>query len=365
MSTNQTNFKSAAKHIASACLALTLALAFWETIDRLYISYHPEYNILPNKTEVVADRCVNSEEGYAICTFSKDGYRLPVPPPDASPRILVLGDSYCEAKQVSDNQTFASQLQAELRPQFANVGVWNAGMSGAAPSRYIGMASYYRQVFKPAVTVVQINAGDFTTDMANKSGTFWLEPTKDGWEIHKRDTTEKRGSLKQLDRIPALKGIASQAMRASLFQQVIFKVGQEFGVIKKSSGQPKKENDLDDLYRKHAKWIVRELAKAYPSLVIVYLPTVDYYKEIDPPAAMESALKEECEIEGVPFANMRTAFVDEYKRTGMACNGFLNTAPGVGHLNALGHRKTAEQLAPLVAEALSDADRKPKEGKVR
>ncbi len=337
---------------ASALLAFFVAALFWEAIDRNFVSYHPECKILPNKTEVLADRCVNSEEGYSICSFSDQGYRRPVPPDTSDPKVLVLGDSYCAASQVGDEQTFCNQLQVILKHQYPNVGVWNAGINGAAPSRYIGMADYYKQNFRPDMVIIQLNAGDFYTDMDSRSATFWLEPTKEGWQINKNDVLVTRGSLKKLAKYPLAQRVAACAFESAMFQQLVTKIGQEFGAMNENAGESQGGKDESDIYIKHAKWVVDELAKTYPTVAVVYIPTLDYFKLDKPPAPQEFALQDECRKRGIPFANLRPSFEQEFVRTGQSCNGFLNTAPGQGHINALGHRLVAERMSELASMLL-------------
>ena len=334
--------------VLTSFAALSVSIAFWETIDRSFIYYHPEYKILPNRTEVLVDKFINSEEGYAISTYDPNGFRLPVPSAEASPRVLVLGDSYAQASQVSDNSTFAQQLETKLRSSRPQAGVWNAGIPGVAPSRYIGMAEYYKSTLKPDVVIVQLNAGDFGADRTNKAGTFWLEQIGDGWQVHKRDTTITRGSLKGLGRYPIVKDLATLALHSSLVQQLTFKAGQEFGISKAEKKPTEFKDDHDEVYKKHARWIVRELSHSYPQVAIVYIPSIDYFALSSSAPSQEEALDESCREFGVPYVNMRSTFIDHYKSTGNACNGFMNTTPGSGHINALGHRLVAEQLLMLV-----------------
>jgi hypothetical protein len=104
-----------------------------------------------------------------------------------------------------------------------------------------------------------------------------------------------------------------------------------------------------DLLRRAIGWTVGELKK-YPNLTILHLPTVHYETPDEEPSFVEKELEAACREQGVRFLNMRRAFCDHYKATHEVAHGFRNTRPGVGHINQLGHKLTALELAKALAE---------------
>jgi hypothetical protein len=61
-------------------------------------------------------------------------------------RVLILGDSYTKAVQVSDNKTYSYLLQKEIKNKFKlNFNTINAGRDGASPAYYIHLTNFYNR----------------------------------------------------------------------------------------------------------------------------------------------------------------------------------------------------------------------------
>ncbi len=80
---------------------------------------------------VEGSEVVHRAEGYASFRYNEQGWRgRPLASDDRSIRIAVLGDSYAEAMQVPDGESFSDRLEEALTRDGAPVRVLNFGVSG-------------------------------------------------------------------------------------------------------------------------------------------------------------------------------------------------------------------------------------------
>jgi len=118
------------------------------------------------------------EEGSACIRINRygvrQGDRAPAKPPGTF-RVAVLGDSFIEAFQVSDEQTFCAQLERRLQDCSAltdrRVEVLNFGVSGYGTAQQLLMLRHYVWQYQPDVVVLAFFPGN---DLRNNSAE--LEP---------------------------------------------------------------------------------------------------------------------------------------------------------------------------------------------
>lgn len=73
------------------------------------------------------------------------------------------------------------------------------------------------------------------------------------------------------------------------------------------------------------------------------------------PGRAEEAIRKVLSSLGVPMASTGPALAESFRRSGVAPFGFENTQPGIGHLNAVGHRVIGQALAELLGAARANA----------
>lgn len=328
-------------------MALFCAGMAWELTARSFVFFAPKRGELPNKADIYTGRYVHSDEGYSIGSISPEGYRTPLPPSSAQPRVLVLGDSYSEALQVSDSQTYAWLLQEKLKKAWTNAGVWNAGISGGSPARYIGMASYFASTLKPDITVIQFSPTDFDQDISNRSRSYYVE-NKDGeWHVRQNPPASDRRPGR-LASIAPLRTVRDLILASALYQIIGKRMAGGGEGQQAPAAKPKKQEPGPDI-RQYTDWVVAELKKAYGSPIIAYIPNNDYFQPDLPMGKEEGYLQEAAQREGLRFVNLRGYYHDHFRKTGEPCHGFANTSP-TGHINAIGHRIFAEQVARLILD---------------
>lgn len=89
-------------------------------------------------------------------------------------------------------------------------------------------------------------------------------------------------------------------------------------------------------------------------LIIVFHPTiqVDANNETHTSYNLNDleSFTNECKKQGIIFINMEEDFIDNYNKTKKLPHGFINTTPGIGHLNSVGFSLIANRLKRIVEE---------------
>ena len=90
-------------------------------------------------------------------------------------RILILGDSFAEGKQVRLEETFPKQLESMLRGQSANRGweVVNGGVSGYGTAEEIKFFELYGRAFEPQIVILAFFVGNDLEDNRNSPFFRW------------------------------------------------------------------------------------------------------------------------------------------------------------------------------------------------
>jgi len=95
--------------------------------------------------------------------ISSQGVRddeVPIPKPDGTLRILVLGDSVAYGRAVAKNKTFPNRLEGLLRERFRSVEVINAGVSGYTAYNELQYYLTKGREFEPDIVIVAFCMND-------------------------------------------------------------------------------------------------------------------------------------------------------------------------------------------------------------
>lgn len=163
-------FRPLAKRFGALAVGTLLALCGAElTLRFLGVSYPLPYVPDPYcgsrlRPGMVAEF---SKEGHAVVSFTSDGRRdreRPLAKPPNTFRIAVLGDSYAEALQVSQDATFWSVLEKKL-PECAGlqgreVDVVNFGVSGFGTGQQLEMLRHYVWQYDPDLVLLAFLTGN-------------------------------------------------------------------------------------------------------------------------------------------------------------------------------------------------------------
>ncbi len=365
------------KLAAIGIAGFTSALVVWEGILRLTVEAsqgmrdHPALGKIDNPGAMI-----HTKEGFTSTQLNSLGMRTKEPTPKAPGeyRILMLGDSFTRADEVSDGLSFSDRLQSDLtesEPPAQNnrlitesVQVINAGKPSASPASYLYAADFHKQTFAPDSTVIQLTESDFTMDMNNEQSEFYLKKEGElGYEVaHNKDfgsanplaqkLTEKVPGVRSLMQLSTLR-VGGRNLSGSLSSADLAPTEDPSNLSPEEA--LKLETALEAEDAAMVRWTVQQLKQQFPHLVIVFIPAMNYQDfgttSSEPRnTAIENALTLATTDQGVPLLNMRDDFLAHYRKYGTNLKGFNNTVPGEGHLNAEGHRLVAKRLTKFYSQ---------------
>jgi len=323
-----------------ALLALVCALIVWELILENTNTLKPGAVNHPVLGRIYQPGLlVNGTEGYSRTHFNSLGMRGSaigdkVP---GEQRFLILGDSFTEAVQVSDEQMYATVIERLLSAESGQpVRAINGGRSNASPAYYLHLANYYQTTLKPDRVVIQLNDGDFIKDLLDTKLPFYVARTSDGFETR---------SNYQSVSFPALRPL----LELSISRVAFLNLKGMFAKGERPEGEiPQAKPGFD--YAPLVNWTIQELKARYQRPILLYIPFINYLEAEQRPSEIEVLVTEAAKSAGLDFVNMRTDFLDRYRTTWDVPTGFNNTKPGMGHMNSVGHELVARRLAPLLSE---------------
>jgi len=314
-------------------LLAVLFVAF-ELACRLVIGHAPatrfdkRYDRLTRANQPV----VQSTEGFARLSTNELGHLdAPMPSPLPPDGILVIGDSYTEARQVAMAERFTDRLGAALHRR-----VYNVGHTGWSPIHAVAFLAAERATFSPATVIVQISGNDLDDIVAPKRPHVVADP---GGLHAVWPNRDKRGLAKRITDLREAV-IARSAFAGDLLTALLsLKEVEDAGGDRPACAAPTR------LQLDAVPWLFGELKRAHPDVRLVYLPLLDYHGGCTDRCATGRALYETAAAaQGVRLVDVTQAMCAEFARTRQLLHGFWNTVPGVGHMNARGHAVVADAL---------------------
>ncbi|HLJ55425.1 MAG TPA: SGNH/GDSL hydrolase family protein [Chthonomonadaceae bacterium] len=294
---------------------------------------------------------VHGTEGFSVTHVNTLGMRnCEIRPKSAAvTRVLVLGDSFTEAYQVGDAQTYCARAGAALRSRFGpGVEIVNGGRSGASPAYYLHLAEFYRRAVQPDSVVIQLDQGDFTSELMDTGKPFAVVRNASGFGTVKNDAVVSENPFTRL--FPRLTMITSISTLRVASEKIAAMRVRSARAADDAAGS---SASLTPVGRAALVWTIAELQRRYPRLALVYLPSINYSQPEAPPSEVEALLARAAAHNGVPFVNMRSDFIATFQRTHQPACGFNNSQPGYGHINALGHALVAARVTELAAARLA------------
>jgi hypothetical protein len=345
-----------------AGLAVIAALVAWEVLLGQLVLQKPT-----SRTDPVLGRIygqglyVQGQEGYGRTVLNELGLRSPALAETlkSKQRVLVLGDSFTQAMQVSDEEVFTWQLDELLGKQTQ---VINAGREGASPADYIALSDYNEQTFNPDVVVVQLNESDFTKDLLSKHQNFYYAKQGQNYTLQENKNVISSNAL--ATKFAGLQGVLNFSVVRVAMERLEAMTRPAAHSVTSEAATPEAATEAN-------KWgdgslerfVVQELQQSYKTPLLLYIPEMDYFSEdYAKPNPTEQYLAEAAREAGVPFISLRPDFVNRFNRDDETAHGFANTQPGMGHMNALGHEIAAKRLAralelPVFENSLSEVKR--------
>jgi lysophospholipase L1-like esterase len=318
--------------------AVFIALVIWELIlSNAYLSKPL------SQTHAVLGRIfgsglyVQGKEGFARTRLNELGLRnAPISPKQpGKTRVLILGDSYTQATQVSDKEIFSSLLQEQLGQDYE---VINSGREGASPNHYIALSEFNNKTFQPDITVIQLSEGDFAQDPFGTDQGFYFVKTPNGFALHENESFISRNVL---------------ATQFAFLQQFLNFSVMRLTMEKLEALRPYSSLSIPSVSNsdqaKFIPFIVEKLKASYGHPILVYIPKIDYFSaDYNQASKTETLLAKAALDSNVDFISMRQSYIQTYKNEHRVSHGFANTQPGMGHINALGHALIAKNLTEII-----------------
>lgn len=345
--------------------AIFLSLLIWEVLLRVFFTVPivsddvPGLGWLPKNA-----RGLSTTEGRGHVQYNEFGFRegaLQNKPKDET-RVLILGDSNIEARQMDLPQTLPARLQNLLKAN-CRVRVLNGGRVGATPAFHVALADEYKKLFQPDWTVVFVEDERWKLTFS-PSHEIRYEPQNDDFKIITKWQGESRGRFYQILRKLHIRDLALFDWSFSRWQ-LMNGVGTgndangegaaERAAAKGNAMQRAAYANMKnpEVVARSMQWTLQKLREKYPRLVILHMPSYDTKAaNLKPVTPEERELTKICQALEIPLILMRERVAGDYQKTHQPPFGFMNTLPWTGHINAHGHDLMAHALRDFFADKL-------------
>jgi hypothetical protein len=275
-------------------------------------------------------------------------------PGEATPLLMVIGDSFVEAQEVDAGASAAEVLHARLAGKGR---VYSIGLSGSALSQYLAFAEYARDTFRPQAMVFIVIGNDFDESLLK----YKSDPRLHYFDEHGR-----------LRRIDYELSTARKLLRHSAFvRYVMFNLIADRRIeqlVRSLRGTPGAETYLDA--RPQAQWRRLPGCKKAVDYFFEQLPAragldrgaiLFVLDALRPALYSEDALREaekgahgimrryfaaQARSRGYEVVDMQPAFVSRHRRDGSRFE-----FPSDNHWNALGQQLVADAIQGAAAFA--------------
>lgn len=261
-------------------------------------------------------------EGIAFGFVNNDGYNNKLDyNKDTEINNLLMGSSHAEGFNISQNNNIASQLNSITDTYTYNIGISEHTLPICISNLDDALTKYQPSNYVIIETMNISFYDDQIIDAMNRNVDL---------EIYSNDYLDILQNFKYLKLV--------------YYQLTNLKDNeQELG--------PLNDEQLLDQMLSYAKNICD---KHKVKLIIVFHPTIqiDNNKEIHTSYDLNDlkVFSDKCEKNGIVFINMEEDFISYYKSENKLPHGFINTTPGTGHLNSIGHMLIANRLKKIVEE---------------
>ena len=327
-----------------------------------------------------------TKEGRAYVRINRAGFRdreHDLKKPANTFRIAVLGDSFAEAVQVADDDTFWSVLQRDLAaaPEFAGrqVEVLNFGISGHGTAQQLQMLRHHVLPYEPDVVLLAFFAGN---DVRNNSRALEPDDTRPYFTLvdgdlqlddrflqsavfSKANSTLTRAKVGAINASRVLQVVHEWKNRPRSRGKVVNQF--EAGVDDRVFAEPVEPawqaawevTDAlivqmnQEVRRHHARFVIAMVTQAiqlHPDAKVreAFAQQLDC-PDLDYPERRIESLGREHGFEVIALARPMTEVAERDQRY---FHGFPNTAPGTGHWNEAGHYLAGK----LIAKAMCATD---------
>lgn len=263
-------------------------------------------------------------EGIADFQTDGNGYNNRVAMSPGEMDYLIMGSSHMEALQVDQKNNFAYILNDALEG-----GAYNIGISGHFLAKSLSNLEEALDYYEPKKALV-LEIPSVTEDVAllNKvnEGKSLAEPIRlnsSFWRFIKKHVSAIPDLVSYLRKWASHSPLKQANPITQIYDDAYWKVVDE---ALGNAAESVHGRGLDFYILIHPSVSIDESGNVEP---------LDNQKEID-------SFEDICNRHDITLINPYDRFVETYETEHRLPNGFINTAIGVGHINEVGHRLSAE-----------------------
>ena len=312
-----------------------------------------------------------TREGHGQVRVNSAGFRGPevtLAPPANSLRVAVLGDSFTEALQVDEQDTWVQQLQLRLNGEPrcallsghpAGAQLLNFGVGGYGTGQELITWRHLASRYEPALVILAIYPGNDITDNEPEPRTdrpvFRLE--RDGQLTIDRNFREQPAIRWRLSPPGQL---VESAFNHSRLLQLLNEAKNRLAAQRTSPGAMPLAAPPAPPQASEEAWAItdaligqlnQEVRAQGARLLVVSTSSPEQVwprPEQRPPHpfAQEQRLADLHAARRIPFLALGPMLQRQADEQGLTLHGFAGQAPGEGHWNRTGHRLAAEAIEP-------------------
>jgi hypothetical protein len=277
-------------------------------------------------------------EAIAVSHFSQSRARLTGHPHliDA-PTGVIVGDSHVEAVEVSDDHTMGAVLEESLRRSGQRINVRQYGWTGEDVPKYVQVGPDIMHVWDPVWVVVVLTASDLGPGMLH--GRVRLVQQSDGhWAAIGHSSGGPSGRLRRT---------AEHALSRSVLLYHLAKRAQAAGLpLEHAARQPGRPSTRPSRVPLPERALIglTALRETYGSRLRVLFAADVGLDGISARSPAEDAVLAACDSLAIRCANTRARMTHDRQDAIRLSRGFMNSPPGEGHLNDVGHALAAETI---------------------
>ena len=277
-----------------------------------------------------------ASEGIAYSVTDAYGYNNAEIPGEDGVSVLMMGSSHLEGYNVMPEENVAVLLSEMLKEEGYDGFIYNIGTSAHNFTRNVANLERALERFAPKDYLIMETASIMITEADINAALN---------DSYNRNTYTKTYGVEWLTSRPLFAAVYKQWQ--ALNQIPTGEEIQEFVIT----------DEVVEAYRVLITELIRKIADAAEEYGVK--PIIYYHPHLVPQAdgtaiadvgdvRCLNAFREVCENAGVGFVDMTDEFMRNYAENHILPHGFINSAPGEGHLNAEGNAMIAQALCAAV-----------------
>lgn len=275
---------------------------------------------------------IHGSEGYGIAKVDENGYLNPDGVLQEN-YILCMGSSHTGGKEVASDKKYTSLLNAYFSQGEGQLAAYNIACDGNYLPSLIKHFSAAMDTFPDAGTVI---IEIFNTDFSSEEIQSSME------QVSYDEKTSARNQKQSLGVVQKAKILIKE------YFPLLALIKSKLETMQAGEGTSVSEAIEDTQQADTIRDALQMMRQAYAGeMIFLYHPSVTVSASGEMSCVYDDffdTFQNLCEENSICVIDMGDAFLENYQKENTLPYGFMNTAPGVGHLNATGHRLIAEAL---------------------